>query len=138
MPSAFQTRDRVVPRASRTRGFTQLIDEAHTARMQIERAALPPIKAGARGRITAPVVKAVQFLFEIVGRKRRAGVELERSGEDPSRHGPVPTLEFPGHERSRWTTHRAIAASTMSAQESNENQVAPAQRPAARNIFGPR
>ena len=65
--------------------------------MQIEGIAATSIDTRARRWIAGPVVQTAQFLFEIVGRDRRADVEFERRCEDARRHGPVPTLEFPGY-----------------------------------------
>ena len=78
--------------------FPQLVAEAHAARMQIEGVFTPPIDPGGRRRVPGAVVEAVEFLFEIGRRDLRTGVELERRGVDARRNGPVPTLEFPGHD----------------------------------------
>jgi hypothetical protein len=66
--------------------------------MEIEVAAVSPVDAGPRCRIAAAVVEAAQFLFEVISRYGRAGIEIERLGVDARRHRPQPTLEIPGHD----------------------------------------
>jgi hypothetical protein len=59
---------------------------------------MPLVGARPRLGITAAVVEAAQFLFQVVRPYRSTDIEIERFGVDTRRHGPMPTLEFPGHD----------------------------------------
>ena len=94
-----EARDRVVAGADRHEfRLPQLVDEPHTARMEIEVAAVPAVEAGPRCRIAAAVVETAKFLIEVVGRYRSTDVQIERLGIDTRRHGPQTPLKFMGHE----------------------------------------
>ena len=66
--------------------------------MEIEVAAMPTVDARPCRGIAATVVEAAQFLFEVVGPYRSTDIQIERFGVHARRHGPMPTLEFPGHD----------------------------------------
>ncbi len=93
---------------------------------------MPPIKSRARVRIAAPVVQTAQFLFEVIRTHRRTRVELERRCEDARRHRPMTTLEFPGDDAVEVHHPQGDGGRERDAsQEADEEQEAPARRPAA-------
>ena len=66
--------------------------------MKIEAAAVPAVDARPCRGITAPVVQAPQFPFEVLGPHRGTDIQIDRLGVDPRRHGPVATSELAGHD----------------------------------------